>query len=371
MRKGCLIPLIVLIVLVLAGAVYTFSFLYDKEQQDPLNYRTEEPEVGNIIQKTVATGSVIPRKEVLIKPQVSGIVRQLYVEAGDQIKEGDLIARVKIIPDMVNLSNAENRMNRAKINLENAQMDYDRNNVLVKQGVIAAAEFQQFELALKQAKEESSAAADNLQIVKEGVARNSGSATTTEIRSTIAGMILDVPVKEGNSVIESNNFNEGTTIASVADMKDLIFEGKVDESEVEKLKTGMDLIMRIGAMDTRTFTAELEYIAPKGVEENGAIQFQIKAAVKLDPGEFIRAGYSANADIVLDRRDSVMTISESLVQYDTDDKPFVEVLLPGGDYEKRSVNLGLSDGMRVEVLKGVAAGDKIKLWNQPLKPGEE
>ncbi|MDZ4752434.1 MAG: efflux RND transporter periplasmic adaptor subunit [Flavobacteriales bacterium] len=320
-----------------------------------------------MIQKTVATGSVIPRKEILIKPQVSGIIREIYVEAGDMVKEGDLIAKVKIIPDMVNLSNAENRVNRAKIDLENSNMDFERNEKLFEQGVIAKAEFQPVEIARKQANEELKAAEDNLQIVKEGVTKAGGTASTTLIRSTIQGMILDVPVKEGNSVIEANNFNEGTTIASIADMGDLIFEGKVDGSEVEKLKTGMQLIMKIGAMETREFTADLEYIAPKGIEENGAIQFQIRAAVKMEPGEFIRAGYSANADIVLDRRDSVLTIAESLVQYDDSQKAFVEVLVSEGTYERHDVQLGLSDGMTVEVLGGVSSGDKIKLWNQPVK----
>jgi HlyD family secretion protein len=368
MRKGCLIPLIILVVLIIGGAIYTFFFLYEKEQADPLTYRVEEAIIGNVIKKTVATGSVIPRKEILIKPQISGIIKEIYVEAGDTIKEGDLIAKVRIIPDMASLSNAENRVNRAKISLENAEMDFDRNKKLLEQGVISKAEFQPFEIAKKQAKEELAGAEDNLQIVKEGVAKSSGAATNTLIRSTIAGMVLDVPVKEGNSVIEANNFNEGTTIASVADMGDLIFEGKVDESEVEKLSTGMDLIMRIGAMETKDFKATLEYIAPKGVDENGAIQFQIRAAVKLEQGQFIRAGYSANADVVLDRRDSVLTISESLIQYDENQKPFAEVETAPNQYERRDLELGLSDGMMVEVLNGVKKGDKLKVWNQPIKP---
>jgi HlyD family secretion protein len=371
MRKGCLIPLIILIVLVIGGAVFTFYFLYEKENEDPLKYTTEAAAVANVIQKTVATGSVVPRKEILIKPQVSGIIKEIYVVAGDMVKEGDLIAKVKIIPDMANLSNAENRVNRAKIELENATMDFERNEKLYKEGVIAKAEFQPSEIGRRQAMEELKAAEDNLQIVKEGVTKSDNTSSTTLVRSTIRGMILDVPVKEGNSVIEANNFNEGTTIASIADMGDLIFEGKVDESEVEKLKTGMHLIMRIGAMETRDFKADLEYIAPKGIEENGAIQFQIRAAVKLAEGEFIRAGYSANADVVLDRRDSVLTINESLVQYDESQKAFIEVETAPDTYERRDVQLGLSDGIIVEVLGGVTATDKIKVWNQPIKEGEE
>lgn len=368
MRKGCLIPLVILTVLIIGGAIYTFYFLYDKEQADPMTYRTEEAVIANVIQKTVATGSVVPRKEILIKPQISGIIKEIYVEAGDTIREGDLLAKVKIIPDMASLSNAENRVNRAKISLENAEMDFDRNKKLLDQGVISKAEFQPFEISKKQAREELAGAEDNLQIVKEGVAKSAGAATNTLIRSTISGMVLDVPVKEGNSVIEANNFNEGTTIASVADMGDLIFEGKVDESEVEKLNTGMDLIMRIGAMESKDFKATLEYISPKGIEENGAIQFQIKAAVKLEPGQFIRAGYSANADVVLGRRDSVLTINESLLQYDEEMKSFVEVETAPNQFERRDVQLGMSDGMIVEVLGGITKGDKIKVWNQPIKP---
>lgn len=368
MRKGCLIPLIILIVLITAGAIYTFFFLHDKEQEDPMKFKTETPQVTNIIQKTVATGSVVPRKEILIKPQVSGIIREIFVEAGDTVREGDLIARIKVIPDMLSLSNAENRLNRAKISLENAQIDFDRNKKLLEQGVISPADFQPFELSLKQAREEVVAAEDNLQIVKEGVARSSGVETTTLIRSTISGMVLDVPVKEGNSVIEANNFNEGTTIASVADMVDLIFDGKVDESEVEKLEAGMPLILRVGAIESGAFDAVLEYIAPKGVEENGAVQFQIKASVKLSAGQFIRAGYSANADVVLGRRDSVLAISEALVQFDKEQKSFVEVLTAPDTYERRDVKLGMSDGMMVEVLEGVAKEDQIKVWNQPQRP---
>jgi HlyD family secretion protein len=274
---------------------------------------------------------------------------------------------VKVIPDMVSMSNAENRLERARISRDNAAMDFERNLELFEKGVISRADFQQFEIAKRQAGEEMNAAEDNLAIIREGVAKRSGSGTSlTLIRSTIGGMVLDVPVKEGNSVIEANNFNDGTTIASIADMEDLIFLGKVDESEVEKLSLGMDLILTIGAIQSKKYEAKLEYIAPKGVAENGAIQFEIKAAVRLDKADFIRAGYSANADIVLDRKDSVLTISETLVQYDDEQKAFVEVATGENTYERRDVKLGLSDGLRVEVLGGIVADDKIKMWSQPI-----
>lgn len=365
MNKGCLYVLLGFIVIVLIGAGFTFFYLYEKEQEEPMDYRTEKPMIDNIIRKTVATGSVVPRKEILIKSQISGIIREIYVEAGDTVKEGDIIAQIKVIPDMVSMNNAENRLNRAQISLENAKIDYDRNKALLDQKVIAPADFQPFEVARRQAIEELSAAEDNLQIVRDGVAKRGSATSNTLIRATIGGMVLDVPVEVGNSVIEANNFNEGTTIAAIADMNDLIFEGRVDETEVEKLGVGMDIILKIGAIDKNEYKAALEYISPKGVDENGAILFQIRAAVKLNPGEFIRAGYSANADVVLDRRDSVLTISEALVQFG-DSGAFVEVL-NNGTYEKRDIKLGLSDGLRVEVLEGVSEQDEIKLWNQPIK----
>jgi HlyD family secretion protein len=366
MKKSCLIPLIILCVLAIGGAAYAIFTLYLDEVEGPATYKTQTASTATIIDKTVATGSVQPRKEVAIKPQISGIVKEIYVEAGEQIEVNDLIAKVKVIPNMVSLNNAENRVEQAKISLDNAIMDYERNAELMEKGVIAAADFQGFEIAQRQAQEELDAAKDALAIVKEGVSQRSGSSSLTLIKATIPGMVLDVPVKEGNSVIEANNFNDGTTIASIADMKDLLFIGKVDESEVEKLEIGMELILTIGAIEDRTFPATLEYIAPKGVEDNGAIKFEIKAAVNLNEGEFVRAGYSANADVVLRKRENVLAIDEALVQFDDEKKPFVEVEVSENIYEKRMVELGLSDGMKVEVLSGLSAEDKIKMWSAPI-----
>ncbi|MEC8361865.1 MAG: efflux RND transporter periplasmic adaptor subunit, partial [Bacteroidota bacterium] len=285
--------------------------LRDQEQQAEATYGTEMPRVADIILKTIASGSVQPRQEILIKPQVSGIVRRVLVEAGDAVEAGDVLAEVMIVPDVAALSNAESRLARAQITLDDAQLNHDRNADLLARGVLAPAEAQRTELALKQAREELYAAEDNLRIVQEGVtARGGGNASNTLVKATVSGMVLEVPIKKGNSVIEANNFNEGTTIASVADMADLQFVGKIDESEVEKLHEGMPIRLTIGAIEGSQIPATLEHIAPKGVAEGGAIQFEIKAAVILEQGQFLRAGYSATADVVLDERKQVLAVSE-------------------------------------------------------------
>jgi HlyD family secretion protein len=352
----------ILVLVIIVGAIGgTMFFLYQKSKKKPVVYDVKTPFISNVIKKTVATGSVVPRKEIEIKPQVSGIIEEIFIEAGQNVKKGDLIARVKIIPNMVELNNAESRLNKAKINYEDAKVVYERQKKVYEQGVIPEAEFQQYKLTYLNSLEEMESAESNLQLIKEGVSKKAGTATNTLIRSTIEGMVLDVPVEVGNSVIESNTFNEGTTIASVADMGEMIFEGKVDETEVGKLKLGMPLILSIGAIDEQQFDAELEYIAPKGKEENGAIQFEIKADVKLKENSFIRAGYSANADIVLDRKDSVMVIPESLIQFEKEgDSAYVEIETQPQVFEKRYIKTGLSDGVNIEVKEGVGIKDKIK-----------
>ncbi|OQX77345.1 MAG: efflux transporter periplasmic adaptor subunit [Bacteroidetes bacterium 4484_276] len=346
-------------VVILGVFVYTIFFLYQKSQAKPIVYQTTTPFTETIIKKTVATGSVVPRKEIAIKPQVSGIIDIIYVEAGDMVTKGDLIAKVRIIPNMVNLNNAESRVKQARISIRDAQADYDRQKELFDGDVIAAAEFQDAEIAFNQAQQELEAAENNLQLIKEGQTKNTGETTNTLIRSTIDGMVLDVPVKEGNSVIESNTFNDGTTIANIADMGEMVFEGKVDETEVGKIEEGMNLILSIGAIEDLSFSALLEHISPKGIEENGAIQFEIKAAVTLKEMTFVRAGYSANADIVLDRVDSVMVIQESLLKFEND-SIYVEVETEPQIFEKRYIETGLSDGINIEVISGLSMEDKIK-----------
>ncbi|MBN1181383.1 MAG: efflux RND transporter periplasmic adaptor subunit [Bacteroidales bacterium] len=358
MRKFFRILLVILIIALFLG---TLMMLYKKSKKKPVIYETESPTINNIVKKTVATGSIVPRDEILIKPQVSGILEKVYIEAGQFVKAGDLIAKVRIIPNMVNLNEAESRVAKAKLNFEEARLEYNRQKKLFEQGVIPQAEFENVRIAFETAKEEQETAENNLQIIKEGVAKRAGQATNTLVKSTISGMVLDVPVKEGNSVIETNTFNEGTTIASVADMGEMIFEGKIDETEVGKIKNGMDLILTVGAIENETFNAKLEYISPKGNEENGAIQFAIKAAVELRKDFFIRAGYSATADIVLDRRDSVMVIPESLLRFEEgNDTMYVEVETADQVYEKRVIKTGLSDGVSIEVLEGLSLDDKIK-----------
>jgi len=353
---------IFVLVVVLGAFVYTIYFLYDKSQAKPVVYETTNAIKTNIVKKTVATGSVVPRKEIEIKPKISGIIEELYVDEGDMIKKGDLIAKVRIIPNMVSLNNAESRVNRAKIALNNAELNYNRQKELHEQSVISRTDYEEYELQYKNAREELLSAENNLQLIKEGQTKSTGKSSNTLIHSTIAGMILDIPVEIGNSVIESNTFNDGTTVCNVADMGEMIFEGKVDESEVGKIREGMDLILTIGAINDVSFHAGLEHISPKGEEENGAIQFEIKAAVDLIDTLFVRAGYSANADIVLDHRDSVLAVSEALLQFDND-SAFVEIETEPQVFEKRYVETGLSDGINIEILSGLTMDDKIKKLN--------
>ncbi|MBU2650234.1 MAG: efflux RND transporter periplasmic adaptor subunit [Bacteroidetes bacterium] len=353
------------LVVILGIFGYTIFYLYGKSKDKPVIYETSQAEVRNIIKKTVATGSVVPRKEIEIKPKVSGIIDEIFIEPGKQIHKGDIIARITIIPNMVNLNNAQSRVNQAKINVNDAERNYKRQKELFEQGVVPKADYEAVEVLYNSAREELKAAENNLQLIEEGQTKDSGNTTNTLVRSTIDGMILDVPVEEGNSVIESNTFNDGTTIATVADMGEMIFEGKIDETEVGKIREGMPLILSIGALEDVTFDAILEHISPKGVEENGAIQFEIKADVKLREDYFIRAGYSANADIVLDRADSVLSIPESLLQFEKD-TAFVEIETQPQVFEKKTVELGLSDGIFVEIKNGINKEDRIKMHQRAL-----
>ena len=350
-------------IVILVGAFGgTLFFLYNKSKKKADVFETKNPFYSDVVMKTVATGSVVPRYEIEIVPQVSGIIDELFVEAGDKISKGQVVARIKIIPDMVTLNSAETRTNRAKINFEDAQIDYDRQQKLFDKNVISYEEFKNAKVSYDSAKEELTAAENNLELIKNGVTKKAENATNTLVRSTINGMVLDVPVEVGNSVIQANTFNAGTTIASVADMKDMIFEGNVDETEVGKIKEGMPIELEIGAIDKEKFAATLEYISPKGVEENGAIQFEIKANVNLKEGQFIRAGYSANANIVLDKKDSVMVIPEGLLKFDNDSS-FVEVntgSVEEPNFEKRFVETGLSDGINIEITEGLEVEDKVK-----------
>jgi len=346
-------------VVILGIFAYTIYFLYQKSQTKAVVFETTTAFVSNIIKKTTATGSVVPRKEIEIKPVVSGIIDEIYVEEGAMIKKGDLIAKIRIIPNMINLNNAKSRVDVAKINLKDARRNYDRQLGLFEKGVIAKADFEGYEVAYQNSKEELETAEETLELIQEGQIKKKGSATNTLVKSTITGMILDIPIEVGDQVIESNNFNPGSTIASVADMGEMVFEGNIDESEVGKIKEGMPLILTIGALEDVSFDAILEQISPKGFEINGAVQFEIKADVQLQRDQFVRAGYSANADIVLDRVDSVLTISESVLIFD-DDTTYVEIEVGEQQFEKRIIETGLSDGINIQVVSGLNEDDKIK-----------
>ena len=353
---------IIFLVLVGAAVVGTFYFLWKKAQPVITMYEVVTPKRDSVETKTVATGKVEPRDEVLIKPQMSGIISELLKEAGQMVKEGEIIAKIKVIPEMVQLNSAESRVRVAKISLEQIEATYKRDEDLHKQGVISKEDYETSLANYKKAQEEAENAQDALEIIREGISRKSASSSTTQVRSTITGMILDVPIKVGNSVIQSNTFNDGTTIASVADMNNMIFRGKVDETEVGRIHEGMPIKLTVGALDSRTFDATLEYVAPKGVEENGAVLFEIKAAVQMPEDAFIRAGYSANAEIVLKRATDVLTVPESCVEF-SGDSTFVQIVKqekPEQLFEKRAVTVGLSDGIKIEVKEGLSEGDKIR-----------
>lgn len=353
---------IVLLSVVGLAVVGTFVFLWKKAQPEVTEYEIVTPERGTVETKTVATGNVEPRYEILIKPQISGIISEVLKEAGQRVTEGEIIAKVKVIPEMGQLNSAESRVNVARISLDQVESTHRRDEQLFKQGILTAEEFDVSKANYRKAKEELANAQSSLEIVRDGISRNTRSSSTTQIRSTITGMILNVPIKVGNSVIQSNSFNDGTTIASVANMNDMIFRGNVDETEIGKIREGMPIKLTVGALGTRTFDAVLEYVSPKGEEKNGAIQFEIKAAVSLPDTSFVRAGYSANAEIVLERAENVLTIPESTVEFHGD-TAFVQVVKqekPKQIFEKRQIKTGLSDGIKIEVKEGLTEKDKIR-----------
>jgi HlyD family secretion protein len=342
----------------LALFAWTLYFLFERAQTKPVVYETESPTVIDIVKKAVAAGSIEPRNEVAIKPRISGVVEKLYVEAGQLVKQGALIAKIRIIPDAVTLNSAEARLDSAKIGLDNAQIEFTRRKKLLQRSLISKAEYNERKMEYDLKAKEVENAQNNVQLIKKGVS-GKGDKVSNEIRATVSGMVLEVPVKEGVSVIETNNFNEGTTIAFIADMKDLVFIGKVDESEVGKISEGLDLEIKIGAIEDRVFKGKLEFISPKGVENDGAIQFEIRAAIVPEDGVLIRAGYSANGDIVLKRRDQVLSIQERLLHFEGD-TIYVEVKTATGVFEKRIIEVGISDGINIEVLSGIDESAKVK-----------
>ena len=340
--------------------IWTFWFLYKKSQKAPEVYEIVQAQKRTIIKKTIATGTVVPKNETTIRPRVSGIIEELYVVAGQKIRKGERIAKIRIVPNMTELNAAEARVKQAELTLSNSTIDYNRQRELYQRGVISKAEFEKYELSFNQSKQELESAKNNLSIVRDGINRESAAASNTIVCSTIDGMVLDVPVKVGHSVIETNAFNSGTTIASVADMAEIEFQGKADETEVGRITVGMPLVITIGAIDGVTFDAKLSYISPKGVLENGAIQFEIKANVMLRNDHFIRAGYSANADIVLAKKENVLSVEEKNILFENQ-KTFVEIKTDSTHFKKVPVQLGISDGIYTQIISGITDKDKIKV----------
>jgi HlyD family secretion protein len=366
MKKVVTIIVLLIIVALFGGSLY---YLYQKNQENPEIFKTESPTTQTIVKKTMATGTLVPREEVDIKPNISGVVDRLFVEAGDNVEVGDMIAQLKVVPNITSLNSAKNQVRQSKINLENEKKIFSRQKELYEKGVISINDFDLARNSYDNALQTVKAAEENLEIISTGTTQDAGNAATTEIKARISGMVLDVAVEVGNQVIEANNFNEGTTIATIAKTDDMIFQGKVDESEVGKIKEGLPLEITVGAIEDETFNAMLDYISPKGTEENGAVQFDIEGSLKETKGIFIRAGLSANASIILERSTDVLAISESLVQFEKETKePFVEVEVGDQQFEKKKVELGLSDGINVEVISGVKESDKIKIWNRVEEP---
>lgn len=368
MKKTVKIILVLVVVILL---VFVLKYFKDSNSKGIEDFKVEEPFYTSINTKAVATGKLNPEEEIELKPQISGIVDEILVEEGDVVKKGDLIAKIRVVPNEQSLVGANSRISSNKLSFDNAKVLYERNKTLYEKGVISKQDFENSELGYRQARETLSQAQNDYQIIKRG-SISGGNSANTNIIAQIAGTILEIPVREGDQVIESNNFNAGTTIAIIANMSFMIFEGKVDEAEVGKLKEGKEIKVILGAINEKVFPAKLTFVAPRGVEENGAVQFTVKANVELDSTTNVRAGYSANAEIDIDSKDSVLAIREALLQYNRiTEKPFVEIQEGEGKYKKQDVTLGLSDGINVEITEGVKKGDKIKVWNKASKDNED
>jgi len=356
------------------GVIVAIIKLSKSNSKPKKEYKTEQLEKMNIINKVVATGSVIPLEEVEIKPQIAGIINKILVEEGQIVKTGDLIATVRVVPNVESLNAANGEIKNAQLTFDNAKTQFERNESLFNKGVISRLDYENSQLTFNNAKQRLSNARSNLDIIRRGTTTGLGNIANTSIRATAPGMVVEVPIKKGTQVIPSSGFNAGTTIATIADMRKMIFEGKVDEAEVGKLVLGMDLDITIGAIEEENFLAKLNFIAPKGNEENGAIQFKVKGDIKLDSVKsMVRAGYSANASIIIEKRDSIFAVREALLQYDEDTKkPYVEIeSTTEGTFEKKDVELGVSDGINVEILSGIEKEDKIKVWNKESKKEKE
>ena len=362
----------ILIALLVLAALWAAVFFIKSNSKSSITYETQKPFISSVEKKTVATGKVVPEDEIEIKPQISGIIEKIYLEEGAKVKSGDLIAKIKIVPNEQSLNQSRGRVRNAEIALNNVKIEYNRNKSLFDKGVISSQDFNSLQLQFDQSKQELSNAQADYQIIRKGSAGGSASANTN-IRATVAGTILEIPVEEGDQVIQSNNFNDGTTIASIADLSRMIFEGKVDEGEVGKLKVGTPLKITLGAIEGVELDAKLKFIAPKGSEETGAVQFKIEGDVAVKDDIFIRAGYSANASIVLEKKDDILVIPEALLQFDKEtNKPYVEVSVGDQKWERKDIKTGISDGVNIEIVSGLTESDEVKQWNktEPIKKGE-
>lgn len=354
----------ILIIALVLGTIYAVTRVIKTNTKPAVEFETETLKKQTIIKKVVVTGKVIPEDEVAIKPQISGIIEKIFVKEGNKLKSGDLIATIKVVPNEQSLNSARGRVSNANISLSNAKIEYDRNKKLIDKGVISSQEFNTIELRYNQAKQELNNAKSDYQIIKQGSSGGSASANTN-IRATISGTVLEIPVKAGDQVIESNNFNDGTTIATIADMNVMIFEGQVDEAEVNKLKLDMPLKISLGALPNKEFDAKLKFIAPKGIEDQGAVQFKIEGNVSIPDSIFIRAGYSANGTIQLEKKEGILAIKEALLQFDTEtNSPYVEVKTGENTFVRKNIKTGISDGIYAEVISGISENDKIKVWNK-------
>ena len=357
------------IAVLVLGFMFSMAYYIKTNSRSAITYETEKLSYETIEEKIVATGSVIPEDEVNIVPQISGIIDEIYVEEGEEVNEGDLLAKIKVVPNEQALNSAEGRVKTSRIILNNSNKEFDRNKKLFDKGVISEQEFNSIELRYNQDAQNLDNAMSDLQIIKLGSIGGSA-ATNTIVRSTVKGTVLVVPIKEGDQVIEANTFNPGTTISTVADLSKMIFEGMVDEGEVGKLSVGLPLKISLGAIEGKEYDAKLTLISPKGADVAGAIQFKIEGEVYLDDEFIVRAGYSANASIITDVKENVLAINEALIQYDNKSKkPFVEVEIGDQKFERREIEIGVSDGVYAEILSGVTENDNIKVWNktEPLK----
>ena len=354
------------------GILFSIAFFVKSNSTSAIQYETQTLITATIEDKIVATGKVLPEDEVNVVPQIAGIIQELYVEEGDEILTGDLIAKIKVVPNEQTLNSAEGRVKSAQIVMNNSKIEYERNKVLYEKEIISEQDFNSATLRYNQDMQNLSNAKSDLQIIKLG-SSGGPTITNTNVRATVSGTILEIPVEEGDQVIQANTFNAGTIIATIADLNKMIFEGQVDEGEVGKLKVDMPLVVTLGAIEGKEYEAKLRLIAPKGTEVAGAIQFKIEGEVYLDDEYVVRAGYSANASIVANKKEDVLAISEALLQYDSKTKkPYVEIETSSQKFERKNVKLGISDGVNAELLSGVSKTDKIKVWNrtEPDKRGE-